>query len=113
MLYPQSFQLCFRIYQQKVKKNKILEVNGSYQLLVYADDDNIPSEYINTTKKNIEVLLQDCREVGVQKNTEKTKYICMLGQQNAGQYNNLLIRNKPFANVAKSKYVVTTLKNKD
>jgi hypothetical protein len=73
-----------------------MELNEAYQLLVYADDVNILSKYINRIKKSKEALLQAGREVGLDVNTEKTKYMVMSHHQNIGQNHNLLTANKFF-----------------
>jgi hypothetical protein len=51
-------------------------------------------ENIYTIKKITEALLEASREVGLEANTEKTKYMTMSHHQNAGQNRNLLITNK-------------------
>jgi len=61
--------------------------------------------------KNTEALLEASREVGLEVNTEKTKYMVVSGHQNAGHIHNILIVNKLFENVEKCKYVGTTVKN--
>jgi hypothetical protein len=51
-------------------------------------------ESINTIKKDEEALLEASREVGLEVNTEKTKYTVLSRHQTARQYHNLLIANK-------------------
>jgi hypothetical protein len=41
----------------KVQKNQVgLKWNGTRQLLVYADDVNLPGDDTDTIKKNVEIL---------------------------------------------------------
>jgi uncharacterized lipoprotein YehR (DUF1307 family) len=54
-----------------------LELNGIKHLLIYSDDVNTLEEDINTININTETLLQVSKEVGVEVNTEKTKYVVM------------------------------------
>jgi hypothetical protein len=48
-----------------------LKLNGTHQLLVYVDDVNLLGDNI---KKNTETLIEASNEVGLEVNTEKTKY---------------------------------------
>jgi hypothetical protein len=53
----------------------VLELNGAYQLLVYADDINLLGEGILTTNKSTETLLESTKEIVLQVNAETTKYM--------------------------------------
>jgi len=50
-----------------------LKVNGTHQLLVYADDVNILRQSIHTIKKNAEALVVASMEIGLEVNADKTK----------------------------------------
>jgi hypothetical protein len=64
-----------------------LKLNETRQLLVYADDAN-PLGDNTTVRKNTETLVDASKEVGLEADTEKLKYMVMSRHQNAGQSSN-------------------------
>jgi hypothetical protein len=42
-----------------------LKLNGTHQLLAYADDENLLEDNIDTINKYTEILIDACREVGL------------------------------------------------
>jgi hypothetical protein len=54
-----------------------LKLNSTHQLLVYGDDVNILGRGIHSIKKNAEDLVIACKEIGLEVNAEKTKYMVM------------------------------------
>jgi hypothetical protein len=60
----------------KVKGNQVgLKLNVTHQLLAYADDMNLMGDNIGIIKKNTETLNDASKEVGLEINVEKTKYM--------------------------------------
>jgi len=60
------------------------KLNGTHQLLVYADDVNILGGSIHTIKKNIGALLVGRGEIGLEVNADRSKYMIVSCDQNAG-----------------------------
>jgi hypothetical protein len=69
-----------------VQENQVgLKINGTLQLLAYADDVNLLGDDIDTIKKNMETLIDASKEVGPEINVEKTKYMLLSCHHNAGK----------------------------
>jgi hypothetical protein len=63
------FNLALEYAIMKVQGNQMgLKLNGTHQLLVYAEDVNLLGGNINTTEKNTENLIDDSKNVGLEVN---------------------------------------------
>jgi hypothetical protein len=91
----------------------LLKLNGTHQLLIYADDTNLLRDNINTAKKNTETSNDDSKEVGLEVNAEKTKYMLLPRHQNEGQNRDIKVSNISFKKVAQLKYLGTTITNQN
>ena len=90
-----------------------MKLNGTHQLLVYADEVNILGGSIETLKKSTEALVVTNKESGLEVNSDKSKYVVMSGDQNAGQSHNITIDNSSFERVEHFGYLGTNLTNQN
>jgi hypothetical protein len=79
--------------------------------MIYADDVNLLGDNIDTTQKNTETLIDASKEVGLEVNSEKTKYMLLSHQQNAGQNRDIKTTNRYFENVSQFKYTTVIYQN--
>jgi hypothetical protein len=117
MICRHYFSLFFFFFEyviRKVQENQVgLELNGTHQLLIYADDITLLGDSIESMSESTELLLEASRDVGLEINAEKTQYMIMSHHLNSGQNQNIRIANELFENVAKFKYLGMTLTNKN
>jgi hypothetical protein len=66
-----------------------LKLNGTH-----ADYVNLLGDNICAIKKNTETLIHASKEVGLEVNTKKTKYMLLSHHQNAGQSYDIKIANR-------------------
>jgi hypothetical protein len=88
-------------------------LNGTHQLLAYADDVNLLGDNIDAIIKNTRTLIDASKEVGLEINVEKTKYMLVSRDQNASQNRGIKLGNRSFENVSQFKYLGTTVTNQN
>jgi sorting nexin-29 len=79
-----------------------LKLCVTHQLLVYADDVNILGGTVHAIKENATALLMASKEIGLEVNADKTKYMVMPRDQTAGRSHSVKIDNSFFERVENS-----------
>jgi hypothetical protein len=75
-LSPLLFNFAVEYAIRKVQESQVgLKLNGTHQHLAYADDVNLLGDNIDTINKNTGTFIDASKEVGLEVNVEKIKYI--------------------------------------
>jgi hypothetical protein len=90
-----------------------LKLNGTHQLLAYADGVNILGGSVHTLKKDAEALVAATKTIGPEVNADKFKYMVMSRGQNAGRNHSINKDNSSFERVEEFTYLGTTLTNQN
>ena len=110
-LLPLLFNFALEYAIRRVQVNQDgLKLNGTHQLMAYADDVNILGGSEDTVKKNAEALVAATKEIGLEVNAHKTKYMTVSRDQNAGRIHSMKIDNSSIGRVEEFKYLGTTLR---
>jgi hypothetical protein len=80
-----------------------LQLNGTHELLAYADDVNILGGSIHTLKENAEALVAATRETGLEVSADKTNYMVVSRDQNAGRIHSVRMDYSTFEKVEEFK----------
>jgi hypothetical protein len=104
-LSPPFFNFALEYGIRKVQDNQVvLKLNGTHQLLAYADNVNLLGDNIDTVKKNRDALIDASKRVGLVVNAERTKYMAFSRHRKAGQ-----THDSKIGNVAQIKYLRTMI----
>jgi len=107
-----NFYLEYAIRRVQVNQDG-LKFNGTHQLLAYVDDVNILGGSVHTVKENAEALFVATKETGLEVNADKTKYMIMSRDRNAGRSHSMKTDNISIERVEDFKYLGTTLTNQN
>jgi hypothetical protein len=111
-LSPLLFNFALEYAIKKIQENQAgLKLNGTHQILSYADDVNLLENNIDTINKVTQTVIDASKEVGLEINVEETKYMLVSRDQNVGQCSDIKIRKSSFENVSQLKYLRTTVTN--
>ena len=72
--------------------------------MAFADDVNILGGSVRKVKENAEALVVATKEIGLEVNADKTKYMIMSGDQNAGRSHSMKTDNSSIERVEEFKY---------
>jgi hypothetical protein len=103
-----NFALEYAIKRVQVNQDGLI-LNDTHQLLAYTDDVNILGGSVYTVKENAVALVVATKEIGLEVNADKTKYMVMSQDRNTGWDDSVKTDNSSIERVEEFKYLGTML----
>ena len=114
ILYRHYFSTALEYAIRMVQVNQNgLKLYSTYQILIYADDINVLGGSAHTIKKNAIAFIVATKEIGVEVNADKTKYMIMSREQNSERSHSIKTDIGSFKRVEEFKCLGTTLTNQN
>ncbi|PSN38555.1 hypothetical protein C0J52_14819 [Blattella germanica] len=112
-LSPQLFNFVLEHAIKSLEDKEGVQLNGIHKLLVYADDIVLLGDSDEILKDNMHILRSNTRELGLEVNVNKTKY--MVTRRNASCNGNgqLMTNEGNFEEVAEFKYLGALITNRN
>ena len=101
--------LLFNVASECAVRRVQVYQDGTHQLMIYTDDVNVLGRSVHTIKKNSAPLVVASKEIILEVNADKTKYMVMSQDQYAGHSHSMKIDNSFFQRMEEFKYLGTTL----
>jgi len=107
-----SFVLGYAIKTVQLNQDD-LKLNGTHQLLFCVDYVNIWGGSVHAIKEKAKALLVASKEIGLEVNADRTKYMVMFRDQNTGRSHSIKSDNSSFEKVEEFKCLGTNLTNQN
>ena len=82
-----------------------MKLNSTPKRLSYFDDNILGGSVHTVNKKKTDALVVASKEIGLEVDADKTKYMVMSRDQNAGRRQNIKIDNSSFGRVEEFRYL--------
>ena len=113
-LWPLLFNFALECDIRKVQTTNLgLDMNGNHQVLAYADDVNLIGDGIRIMERNLDVLLNTCRHIGLAVDTGKTMYMEIGLQRGMMANEHIKIGSNSYEKVKIFKYIGSLLTNQN
>jgi hypothetical protein len=87
-------------------------MNGTHQVLTYAEDVNLVGDTIRTIERNADVLLNACKDIGLAVYTGKTQYMEIGRNLRVIANEHIKVGSNSYEKVKIFKYLGSLLRNK-